>query len=65
MQQPAKTSHRKPWILLGLVTLAWAGWSYSVSRRRQWRRIAFLIDEELQSRYRERTDPELGTGLFI
>jgi hypothetical protein len=47
------------------MTLTWAAWHYSIARRRHWRRVAFLIDDELRGRYREQTDPELGTGLFI
>jgi len=65
MKQQARSSHRNPWILIGLVTRAWAALGCSVSRRRQWRRVALLIDDELRDRYREQTDPELGTGLFI
>jgi hypothetical protein len=65
MNRPAKISHRNPWVALGLVTLTWAAWRYALVRRRQWRRVAFLIDDELRGRYREQTDPELGTGLFI
>jgi len=65
MNRPAKSSRQNPWILIGLMTLTWAAWHYSIARRRQWRRIAFLIDDELRGRYREQTDPELGTGLFI
>jgi hypothetical protein len=65
MKQPAQTPPRNPWLLLGLLAVAWAAWRYSVSRRRQWRRVAFLIDDELRGRYRESADPELGTGLFI
>jgi hypothetical protein len=48
-----------------MIVVAWASLRYRASRRRHWRRISFLIDEELQGRYRELADPELGTGLFI
>jgi hypothetical protein len=65
MRQVSRNSNQKHWLVLGMMVVAWASWRCRASRRRQWRRISFLIDEELQSRYRELADSELGTGLFI
>ena len=66
MRQVGSRSEQKHWVLLGMIVVAWAAaWRYRAARQRQWRLVSFLIDEELQSRYLERADPELGTGLFI
>lgn len=65
MRQVGRDSDRRRWFILGMIVVAWASLRYRASRRRHWRRISFLIDEELQGRYRELADPELGTGLFI
>lgn len=65
MQRRGTPKLQTPWKLLGLAVVAWVSYHCAAALARRQSGVRFLLDRELQGRYLEPTDPELGTGLFI
>jgi hypothetical protein len=65
MQRIGTLALRAPWKLLGLAIIAWVSCHCAAALSRRQDTITFLHNPELQGRCLERTDLELGTGLFI
>jgi hypothetical protein len=65
MQRIGTRPLKTPWKLLALAIVAWVSCQCAAALSRRQHGSTFLLNPELQGRYLERTDPELGTGLFI